>query len=328
MERALPPDRPRRRRPQLRLRDPVNSQSGKGGIAYLLETDTGWLMPRRLQVEFRAGAAPGHRRQRRGDVGGRSGIFSAAPSRNRRRRCATSSTISSSMARRQGIRLTVEMAAPATCWSGEGGPDRRRHPRLARRSASTSRCAATRNARWRPAPTAATPGPAPSSRLAPGAGRRASASASMPTSSPPRSARHRERGQSPQPDFARHPQRGLSSDGSHRRYLGRQLPQPAPAARRIVQQLAVMAIAQAAAHHLGGRSPTGACRSGFMKVGMVTPTSLAWRSGGVAIQFDRAFWPVAGSEAHQTASRRKILGLQRRDPRVHCSASNARILPD
>ena len=30
----------------------VNSQSGKGGVAYLLETDHGIIMPRRLQVEF------------------------------------------------------------------------------------------------------------------------------------------------------------------------------------------------------------------------------------------------------------------------------------
>ena len=30
----------------------VNSQSGKGGVAYLLETDYGVVMPRRLQVEF------------------------------------------------------------------------------------------------------------------------------------------------------------------------------------------------------------------------------------------------------------------------------------
>jgi len=30
----------------------VNSQSGKGGIAYLLETEYGIVMPRRLQVEF------------------------------------------------------------------------------------------------------------------------------------------------------------------------------------------------------------------------------------------------------------------------------------
>jgi 2-isopropylmalate synthase len=30
----------------------VNSQSGKGGVAYLLETDYGLTLPRRLQVEF------------------------------------------------------------------------------------------------------------------------------------------------------------------------------------------------------------------------------------------------------------------------------------
>src|SRR5690606_7379597 len=30
----------------------VNSQSGKGGIAYLLERDYGLVMPRRLQIEF------------------------------------------------------------------------------------------------------------------------------------------------------------------------------------------------------------------------------------------------------------------------------------
>jgi len=32
----------------------VNSQSGKGGVAYLLETEYGMVMPRRLQVEFSA----------------------------------------------------------------------------------------------------------------------------------------------------------------------------------------------------------------------------------------------------------------------------------
>ena len=32
----------------------INSQSGKGGIAYLLERDYGVVMPRRMQVEFSA----------------------------------------------------------------------------------------------------------------------------------------------------------------------------------------------------------------------------------------------------------------------------------
>ena len=30
----------------------VNSQSGKGGVAYLMEAEFGVVMPRRLQVEF------------------------------------------------------------------------------------------------------------------------------------------------------------------------------------------------------------------------------------------------------------------------------------
>jgi len=30
----------------------INSQSGKGGVAYLLEAEYGIVMPRRLQVEF------------------------------------------------------------------------------------------------------------------------------------------------------------------------------------------------------------------------------------------------------------------------------------
>ena len=30
----------------------INSQSGKGGVAYLLETDHGYVLPRRLQIEF------------------------------------------------------------------------------------------------------------------------------------------------------------------------------------------------------------------------------------------------------------------------------------
>jgi 2-isopropylmalate synthase len=32
----------------------VNSQSGKGGISYLLQRDHGIVMPRRMQVEFSA----------------------------------------------------------------------------------------------------------------------------------------------------------------------------------------------------------------------------------------------------------------------------------
>jgi 2-isopropylmalate synthase len=45
----------------------VNSQSGKGGIAYLLETEYGVVMPRRLQVEF-AGIVQRHTDSHGGEV--------------------------------------------------------------------------------------------------------------------------------------------------------------------------------------------------------------------------------------------------------------------
>ncbi len=46
----------------------VNSQSGKGGIAYLLENDYGIVMPRRLQVEF-AGVVQQHTDSHGGEIG-------------------------------------------------------------------------------------------------------------------------------------------------------------------------------------------------------------------------------------------------------------------
>ncbi len=45
----------------------VNSQSGKGGIAYLMETEYGVIMPRRLQVEF-SGVVQRHTDQHGGEV--------------------------------------------------------------------------------------------------------------------------------------------------------------------------------------------------------------------------------------------------------------------
>jgi 2-isopropylmalate synthase len=60
---ALPPDYDRWEVPYLPL-DPahvgrtyeavirVNSQSGKGGVAYIMETEHGMILPRRLQIEF------------------------------------------------------------------------------------------------------------------------------------------------------------------------------------------------------------------------------------------------------------------------------------
>ena len=52
----------------------VNSQSGKGGVAYIMKADHGLALPRRLQIEFSARDPENHRRRRRrghleGDVG-------------------------------------------------------------------------------------------------------------------------------------------------------------------------------------------------------------------------------------------------------------------
>jgi 2-isopropylmalate synthase len=47
----LPADRPEGRGPQLRG-DPRNSQSGKGGVAYIMRTEHKMELPRRLQIEF------------------------------------------------------------------------------------------------------------------------------------------------------------------------------------------------------------------------------------------------------------------------------------
>ena len=46
----------------------VNSQSGKGGIAYLLERDYGLALPRLLQIEFSQVIQRDHRRDRQGAV--------------------------------------------------------------------------------------------------------------------------------------------------------------------------------------------------------------------------------------------------------------------
>ena len=49
----------------------VNSQSGKGGIAYLLERDYGLALPRLLQIEFSQRRAGDHRRDGQGTDDGR-----------------------------------------------------------------------------------------------------------------------------------------------------------------------------------------------------------------------------------------------------------------
>lgn len=101
----------------------VNSQSGKGGIAYLLETEYGVAMPRRLQVEFSAEV------QRHTDAHGgemsaadiwalfaRTYLESAAPLRYVEHHLFEHG-------RMQGIRLAVELDGVPHLLSGEGnGP--------------------------------------------------------------------------------------------------------------------------------------------------------------------------------------------------------------
>ena len=64
----------------------VNSQSGKGGVAYLMDTEHGLDLPRRLQIEFSKKVQADHRGQwdrdrHRGDVGR---VLRDLPARRRR----------------------------------------------------------------------------------------------------------------------------------------------------------------------------------------------------------------------------------------------------
>ena len=101
----------------------VNSQSGKGGVAYLLETVYGIVMPRRLQIEF-SSVVQNHADRHGGEMGaadlwalfaqtylqadGRVGYL-----RHHLYECATG----------QGVRLTVEVDGITRIVTGEGnGP--------------------------------------------------------------------------------------------------------------------------------------------------------------------------------------------------------------
>jgi len=101
----------------------VNSQSGKGGIAYLLETGYGIVMPRRLQVEF-AGVV-------QGETDAHGGEMSAADiwqlfSRTYLDTVAPVKYIEHHLfehGKAQGIRLTIEANGATHLLTGEGnGP--------------------------------------------------------------------------------------------------------------------------------------------------------------------------------------------------------------
>jgi 2-isopropylmalate synthase len=101
----------------------VNSQSGKGGVAYLMESEYGIVMPRRLQVEF-SGIVQQHTETQGGEVTGAEiyRLFSAAyleattHVRYRGHHLFESGT-------HQGIRLSVDIDGVPHILNGEGnGP--------------------------------------------------------------------------------------------------------------------------------------------------------------------------------------------------------------
>jgi 2-isopropylmalate synthase len=101
----------------------VNSQSGKGGVAYLLETEYGVVMPRRLQVEF-SGVVQKHADSQGGEVSAAEiwQLFSATyfdttePVRYREHHLFERGAA-------QGIRLSVEIQGESHLLVGEGnGP--------------------------------------------------------------------------------------------------------------------------------------------------------------------------------------------------------------
>ena len=101
----------------------INSQSGKGGIAYLLETEYGVVMPRRLQVEFSA-VVQRHTDQHGGEVEAediwqlfsKTYLDSVEPLRYVEHHLFEDG-------KAQGIRLTVERSGKTEVLTGEGnGP--------------------------------------------------------------------------------------------------------------------------------------------------------------------------------------------------------------
>jgi 2-isopropylmalate synthase len=86
----------------------VNSQSGKGGVAYLMDTEHGLDLPRRLQVEFSKQVQADHRGQRHGDRPGEMwDVFSRdLPARGRR----------GAADRQRGDDRGADAPSPPSCW--------------------------------------------------------------------------------------------------------------------------------------------------------------------------------------------------------------------
>jgi 2-isopropylmalate synthase len=101
----------------------VNSQSGKGGIAYLMETEYGVVMPRRLQVEF-SGVVQQHTDAHGGEVSAngiwamfaRTYLDAETPIRYREHHLFEHGSA-------QGIRLSIDIDGTPHLLTGEGnGP--------------------------------------------------------------------------------------------------------------------------------------------------------------------------------------------------------------
>ncbi len=101
----------------------VNSQSGKGGIAYLLETEYGIVMPRRLQIEF-SGVVQKHADAHGGEISAATlwKLFSATYFEAQSPVCYRQHHLFEQGAM-QGIRLEVEIVGQPQILAGTGnGP--------------------------------------------------------------------------------------------------------------------------------------------------------------------------------------------------------------
>jgi 2-isopropylmalate synthase len=125
----------------------VNSQSGKGGIAYLLEAEYGVVLPRRLQVEFSRVVQAAHRQPwRRNERCRNLAIVLAATYLGATIPCAMSNTISSNMAAPRASASASRSTAGRTCWPAKAMVRSTRRCTPARRRLAC-RCAAMKNAR-------------------------------------------------------------------------------------------------------------------------------------------------------------------------------------
>ena len=103
----------------------VNSQSGKGGVAYILKSEHKLDLPRRLQIEFSRVRAAAHRRRGRRDVAGRHlvGVPRGVPRPRHPARSSTPCTRRARRGRRTPSTVNVYVDGELRTLSGSGnGP--------------------------------------------------------------------------------------------------------------------------------------------------------------------------------------------------------------